>query len=544
MADRNADIAVLATGATFHGAYEVVRCIKAGGMGAVYEVLQKNTERRRALKVMLPSLVSDPEMRARFELEAKVAAGIESEHIVETLDAGVDEATGMPFIVMELLKGEEVGALLKVRKRLPPEEVVTLLHQAALALDRTHAAGIIHRDLKPENLFLTRRDDGSPRLKILDFGVAKIVADGTASSNTTKSVGSPLYMAPEQIAGDTIGPGVDRYSLAHIAFTMLVGKPYWARERKSAQGLYPYLMLVARGAQVSASERARDLGVSLPPAFDAWFGKAIALDPSERFDGAVAMIVALAEAFEVKPPTISVPPVSRAVLPSIVLEPARELPLSLPPPADAAITATAPPVPANVAAIEKGGASSLPQAPEAEDEPSSPGGDLSAPALTRSSGEPPSSPAEAKTRKRSSVAPILAVLLLVGGVGAVGYALVFWPKGGPLAVLPTAAPTPTSAPTASSPVPAAVVPAVLESAEPATIPEPASSASAAPDVEPEPAPSASAAASAAAATSATSITSAASDKPAPPVPPTSGWSRGKRPGTGTSKTPKNPLDEY
>ncbi|HVK68687.1 MAG TPA: protein kinase [Polyangium sp.] len=521
--DRDADIAVLATGALFHGAYEVVRCIKAGGMGAVYEVLQKNTERRRALKVMLPSLVSDPEMRARFELEAKIAAGIESEHIVETLDAGVDEATGMPFIVMELLKGEEIGALLKVRKRLPPEEVVTLLHQAALALDRTHAASIIHRDLKPENLFLTRRDDGSPRLKILDFGVAKIVADGTASSNTTKSVGSPLYMAPEQIAGDAIGPHVDRYSLAHIAFTMLVGKPYWARERKSAQGLYPYLMLVARGAQVPASERAKELGVSLPPAFDGWFSRATALDTSTRFDGSVTMVAALADAFEVKPPAASAPPPgTRAVLPSIVLEPARELPFSQPPPADGVITATAPPIPAHVAAIEASGPSPLPLEPPAES--TSPGADPSSPALTRSSGEPLSSPAESRSKRRSSVTPLFALVLLFAGVGAVGAALAFWPKGGPLATLPTTAPTPTSGPTASSPAPAAVVPAALSSAEPTTIPAPSASASSAP-----------------------AASSASSDSPVSPLPSTSGWNRGKPAGIGTSKTPpkgKNPLDEY
>ncbi|MDI1447552.1 protein kinase [Polyangium sp. 6x1] len=533
--DRDADIAVLATGALFHGAYEVVRCIKAGGMGAVYEVLQKNTERRRALKVMLPSLVSDPEMRARFELEAKVAAGIESEHIVETLDAGVDEATGMPFIVMELLKGEEIGALLKVRKRLPLEEVVTLLHQAALALDRTHAAGIIHRDLKPENLFLTRRDDGSPRLKILDFGVAKIVADGTASSNTTKSVGSPLYMAPEQIAGEAIGPHVDRYSLAHIAFTMLVGKPYWARERKSAQGLYPYLMLVARGAQVPASERAKELGVSLPAAFDAWFSRATALDTSTRFNGSVEMVAALAETFEVKPPaTVAPPPGSRAVLPSIVLEPARELPLSQPPPADAAITATAPPVPPHVAAVEGGGASSEAASPEPSDATSS-GADPSSPALTRSSREPLRFPAEVQSKRRSSVTPVLALLLLVVGVGAVGAALTFWPKGGPLATtLPTATPTPTSAQTASARAPAATIPAELSSAEPATIPE--SSASAAPAAEPL--------SSSSAAAPVASTAPSSSDKPVSPLPSTSGWNRGKPAGTGTSKTPKNPLDEY
>lgn len=317
--DPAAEIAALAPGTVFHGGFEVVRCIKAGGMGAVYEVLQTSTQRYRALKVMLPSLVTDPEMRARFELEAKIAAGIESEHIVETIDAGIDQATGMPFIVMELLKGEELGALLKSRKRLPPADVVTYLYQAALALDRTHAAGIIHRDLKPENLYLTHRDDGSPRVKILDFGVAKIVADGSVNASSTKTVGSPMYMGPEQISGELkVGPAVDRYSLAHIAFTLLVGRPYWHIERKASDGLFPFMVRLMKGAKVSGSMRAAHYGVKVPEAFDPWFQKATSLDPTARFDGSAEMISELARVFDVPLPTrpVSLPPPQRAPLPT------------------------------------------------------------------------------------------------------------------------------------------------------------------------------------------------------------------------------------
>src|SRR5688572_6034005 len=96
----NAPAAGLSTGGTFNGRYEIVRCIRAGGMGAVYEVVDKKTRRRRALKVMLPSIVSDADFRARFQREATITADIESEHIVETFDADVDAATGAPFIVM------------------------------------------------------------------------------------------------------------------------------------------------------------------------------------------------------------------------------------------------------------------------------------------------------------------------------------------------------------------------------------------------------------------------------------------------------------
>src|SRR6185436_21086486 len=150
----------LPAGTMFNQHYEVISCIKAGGMGAVYQVLDHRTRRKRALKMMLASIVPDAEWRRRFKLEATVTSEIDSEHIVETFDAGVDADTGTPFMVMELLKGEDLGAIVKRRGALPAAEVVELLQKAALALERTHAAGIVHRDLKPENLFVTQRDDG------------------------------------------------------------------------------------------------------------------------------------------------------------------------------------------------------------------------------------------------------------------------------------------------------------------------------------------------------------------------------------------------
>src|SRR5579864_8176550 len=99
----------LPAGRLFHDRYEVVRALDTGGMGTVYEVVDMRTRRKRALKVMLPSLASDRDMRARFELEARVTGGVETEHIVETFDAGVDEETGAPFLVMELLRGHDLG---------------------------------------------------------------------------------------------------------------------------------------------------------------------------------------------------------------------------------------------------------------------------------------------------------------------------------------------------------------------------------------------------------------------------------------------------
>jgi len=285
----------LQTGTTFAGRYDVVRCISMGGMGAIYEVVHRDTKRRRALKVMLPSLLLDRDMRERFALEAVVTADVESEHIVETFDAGIDETTGCPFLVMELLKGQDLSRCLRERGPLGEREVIALLEQAARGLDKTHARGIVHRDLKPENLFLTSRDDGTPRLKILDFGIAKIVAQSQALSGT-RNLGSPLYMAPEQLDGGLkIGPATDLYALAQIAFTLLVGRPYWEDDAVIAGGVYALLMKVARGIPEPASARAAAEAERLPSGFDAWFAKATALSPDDRFRRASEQVEALRE---------------------------------------------------------------------------------------------------------------------------------------------------------------------------------------------------------------------------------------------------------
>src|SRR5262245_51361686 len=130
----------LQEGTIFAGRYKILSRIAQGGMGAVYEVVHLETDRRRALKVMHPHILQSAEMRERFKLEARVAAHIESDFIVDIFDAGVDEATQMPFMVMELLRGEVLSKRLKRLGVLPPEEVVPYLHQVALALDKTHKA--------------------------------------------------------------------------------------------------------------------------------------------------------------------------------------------------------------------------------------------------------------------------------------------------------------------------------------------------------------------------------------------------------------------
>lgn len=304
-------------GSIFGGRYVVIRCIAMGGMGAVYEVQHLETERRRALKIMHPHILQSDDLRDRFKREAKVAAHIESEYIVDVFDAGVDEATQMPFLVMELLRGEELGERLKRVGRFPPEETLLYLQQTAVALDKTHKASIVHRDLKPANLFRTEREDGPPRIKVLDFGIAKVLVDGATQANATSILGTPFYMSPEQFRpGFKLSPAVDIFALGMMTYTFLVGHPYWYEELSAENNIYAFLPVAAFGPTEPASARAARQGVQLPEGFDAWFGQVTAPNPADRFATATLAVNALAEVFGLGALAASFSVASRPSLPT------------------------------------------------------------------------------------------------------------------------------------------------------------------------------------------------------------------------------------
>ncbi len=299
-------VVTLTAGSIFAGRYKVVRCIAAGGMGAVYEVVHVETERHRALKVMLPHLVESDDMRERFRREARVAAQIQSAYIVDVFDAGIDETTKMPFLVMELLTGEELGKRLNRVRKFEFEATVGYLWQTALALDKTHRANIVHRDLKPENLFLCEDDDGPPKIKVLDFGIAKIVAEGGTQANATRAMGTPLYMAPEQFMSKSkVSPATDIYALGMMAYTLVVGAPYWADEQAAESNPYAFAGAVMHGPQEPPTVRALRKGMRLPAAFDEWFAQATSAQPEQRFFKATVAIMGLASALGVPVPTSS-----------------------------------------------------------------------------------------------------------------------------------------------------------------------------------------------------------------------------------------------
>jgi serine/threonine protein kinase/formylglycine-generating enzyme required for sulfatase activity len=279
----------LVPGSTFAGEFRVVRPIAEGGMGAIYEVTQIATGATRALKIMHPTLVSDEKLRQRFEQEAKVSVLIESDHVVQVLGAGVDKSTGIPWLAMELLKGETLASFLSHHGPLDATDAREVFSQLGHALAAAHDAGIVHRDLKPENIFLCiPRREGTPfTVKVLDFGIAKLVAE--AHTHHTAAIGTPLWMAPEQTeSGQTVKPATDVWALGLLAFHAFTGVHFWKianKERLSAAAL---LREVVLDPLPTATERARELGVEekLPPGFDEWFARCVVRPIDARFENA------------------------------------------------------------------------------------------------------------------------------------------------------------------------------------------------------------------------------------------------------------------
>src|SRR6185436_3877941 len=194
-------------GTTIDGRYRIDRLLGSGGMGAVYEAENLGTGRRVAVKMLLRGEIAhDPMMLGRFQREARAAGAIDTQHITQVFDTGIDPAGDVPYLVMEYLDGEDIQRLLRRLGPIHPDLALRVVAQACLGLQKAHDANIIHRDIKPANLFLARRDAGERVVKILDFGIAKRTdqADNLEDAGLTGTgtvLGSPLYMSPEQAQG-------------------------------------------------------------------------------------------------------------------------------------------------------------------------------------------------------------------------------------------------------------------------------------------------------------------------------------------------------
>lgn len=191
--------ALICPGALLLGKYRVEGVLGKGGMGVVVAARHVDLDELRAIKLLLPQTLRDAHAKERFLREARAAVRVRGEHAVRVHDIG-ELPTGELFMVLELLSGADLKQIVQARGPLPVEEAATYAIQASKALAEAHALGIVHRDIKPANLFLTQRPDGSPCVKVLDFGISKqIASDDMELTATGALLGSPLYMSPEQM---------------------------------------------------------------------------------------------------------------------------------------------------------------------------------------------------------------------------------------------------------------------------------------------------------------------------------------------------------
>src|ERR1043166_2909222 len=224
-------------GRTFLGRYEIIRLIGEGGMGIVYLARQTDLGRTVVVKVMHDHVACDPKFSERFQRETLLMARFQHPYVVTLYDASLNDPQG-PCIVMEYIRGVTLDTLLHRNKRLTPARVGRLLEQLCEALQSAHEQGIIHRDLKPANLMVVDPDTPYEKIKVMDFGLAKLCNDTTGMSMMHKSsdtgadfaVGTPGYISPEQVRGEVIEPQSDLYSVGDVLFELLTGKLPFQRE--------------------------------------------------------------------------------------------------------------------------------------------------------------------------------------------------------------------------------------------------------------------------------------------------------------------------
>ena len=356
---------MLEPGQIFAGRYRVDRCLAEGGMGAIFEAVHTATERRVALKLLFPHIMSVASALEKFELEAKISARVNSPFIVEVLDAGFDQGTRSPFLVMELLEGHTLAAYVHEHGPLAVDEALPLLEQLAAGLDAAHKykeggapKPIVHRDLKPENLFLSREEDVLV-LKILDFGIAKVLGE---SCNVSQEVrGTPLYMAFEQVTAGPLSPQTDVWAFGLIAYHALTGQHYWRSANDPSANVQSLFAEILTLPLAPPSQRLREQGsrVVLPAAFDAWMLTCLQRDSTRRHASAGAAVEMLARALGRTPrararfssmpapaPALAAPETSPEPTPETSPEPTPRPGVSTPPTPGV----STPPTPAPVAA--------------------------------------------------------------------------------------------------------------------------------------------------------------------------------------------------
>jgi serine/threonine-protein kinase len=272
----------LVPGTVLLGKYRIDELIGTGGMGNVVRASHLYLHQSVAIKILLPQMSEDPSTVARFLREAQASVKLRSEHSARVVDVGT-APDGTPFMVMEFLDGSDLHQILRHHGRQPPAVAVDLMLQACEGIAEAHALGIIHRDIKPSNFFLTRRPDGSPLLKILDFGISKTPVGYDELTGTQTILGTPSYMAPEQMkSGRSADPRSDLWSIGVVLYQLLTGHPPFAGES------YADLVLKV------GLEPPEPIVVPLPPGLPEVVLRCLEKDPKLRYQNAGELARAIA----------------------------------------------------------------------------------------------------------------------------------------------------------------------------------------------------------------------------------------------------------
>jgi len=262
-------------GQVLHDTYRIERLIGEGGMGAVYEAAHLRLVRRFAIKVLFPAVAAHPEALTRFRREAEITSALGHPHIVDVTDF-YNMPDGTPYLVMELLDGEDLAGRLQRGPRLELREVASMLRQAASGLQAAHQQGIVHRDLKPSNIFLCRRGERDNFVKIVDFGISKVLSSQSAMTKTHAMMGTPFYMAPEQAEqrAAEVDVRTDVYAMGTILYEMLAGRPPFL-----ADSIPSLLYLIVHKDPPSI----RSVRADVPEAVEHVIQKAMRKLPGERY---------------------------------------------------------------------------------------------------------------------------------------------------------------------------------------------------------------------------------------------------------------------